>query len=59
MKKYKKHRDYGFWDLDIRLSKLSQLGDPLAKLNKGIDFELFRALLEDRLSKLPKQAIER
>jgi transposase len=38
----------------IRLSKLSLLGDPLERLNKGIDFEIFRRLLEERLSKLPK-----
>ncbi|MDR2971352.1 MAG: IS5 family transposase [Bacteroidales bacterium] len=30
------------------------LGDPLEKLNAGIDFELFRMLLEDKLSKIPK-----
>ena len=28
MKTFKKHRDYGFWDQDIRLRKLSKLGDP-------------------------------
>ena len=54
MKTFKKHRDYGFWDQDIRLSKLSQLGDPLEKLNKGIDFEIFRQILEDGLSNEPK-----
>jgi IS5 family transposase len=53
MKTFKKHRDNGFWDQDIRLSKLSQLGDPLERLNKGIDFEIFRSLLEDKLSKDP------
>jgi len=53
MKTFKKHRDYGFWDQDIRLSKLSKLGDPLEKLNKGVDFEMFRLLLEDGLSKEP------
>jgi len=54
MKKFKKHRDYGFWDQDIRLSKLSQLGDPLERLNKGINFEMFRDLLENNLIPLPK-----
>jgi len=54
VKRYKRHRDYGFWDQDIRLSKLSQLGDPLERLNEGIDFELFRDLLEDNLTKLAK-----
>jgi len=55
MKKIKRHRDYGFFDQDIRLSKLSKLGDPLEKLNKGIDFEVFRKILEEKLSKLEKR----
>jgi len=38
MKKFKKQRDYGSFDQDIRSSKLSKLGDPLVKLNKGVDF---------------------
>jgi IS5 family transposase len=54
MKLFKGHKDYGFWDQDFRLSKLSKLGDPLERLSKGIDFEMFRALLETRLSKLGK-----
>ena len=54
MKKFKKQMDYGFWDQDIRLSKLTQLGDPLEKLRIGIDFEMFRELLEDSLAKEPK-----
>jgi len=53
MKKFKRHRDYGFWDQDIRMSKLSQLGDPLEKLNEGINFEMFRSLLEDKLTAEP------
>ena len=53
-KKFKRHRDYGFWDQDIRLSKLSQLGDPLERLGKGIKFEMFREFLEENLSKEPK-----
>jgi len=54
MKTFKRHKDYGFWDQDLRLSKLSKLGDPLERLNNGIDFELFRGLLEDRLCKMAK-----
>ncbi len=54
MKSFKKHRDYGFFDQDIRLSKLSQLGDPLERLNKGIDFEMFRSLLEQKLTIVAK-----
>ena len=51
MKQFKRHRDYGFFDQDIRLSKLSQLGDPLQRLTRGIDFEIFRSLLEKHLIK--------
>ena len=54
MKKFKRHKDLGFWDQDIRLSKLSQLGDPLERLNNGIDFEMFRKMLEEKMSKQPK-----
>jgi IS5 family transposase len=54
MKKYKRYRDYGFFDQDIRLTKLSKLGDPLEKLNHGVDFEIFRSILEDKLTKLAK-----
>ena len=54
VKRYKRHRDYGFFDQDIRLSKLSQLGDPLERLNTGVDFEMFRELLETSLHKDPK-----
>jgi transposase, IS5 family len=55
-KTFKKHRDYGFFDQDIRLSKLTKLGDPLEKLSKGVDFEIFRLILEEKLSKLAKGA---
>jgi transposase, IS5 family len=54
MKSFKKQRDYGFFDQDIRLSKLTQLGDPLERLKQGIDFELFRKILEDNLIKTTK-----
>lgn len=51
MKTFKRHRDYGFFDQDIKLSKLSQLGDPLEKLKQGIDFEIFRNILGNNLGK--------
>jgi hypothetical protein len=54
MKSYKRHKDYSFWDQDIRLSKISQLGDPLEILNNRIDFEIFRHLLENRLGQASK-----
>ena len=51
-KKNKKIKKY--FDQDVRWSKLSQLGDPLEKLNNGVDFEMLRPTLEDGLSKEPK-----
>jgi hypothetical protein len=42
MKKYDRTKDYSFFDQDIRLAKLSQLGDPLEWLNQGIVFEIFK-----------------
>jgi len=51
-KEFKRHRDYGFFDQDIRLSKLTKLGDPLDKLIRGVDFEVFRFTLEEKLCKL-------
>ena len=54
MKRFKRNKDYGFFDQDTRLSKLSQLGDPLEKLNNGVDFEVFRTFLEDNLHKEAK-----
>jgi IS5 family transposase len=54
MKVFKRYRDYGFFDQDLRLTKLSKLGDPLEKLNQGIDFELFRNILENGFDKVAK-----
>ena len=38
MKRFKRHSDYGFFNQDIRLTKLSELGDSLERLNASIDF---------------------
>lgn len=54
MKAFKRHRDYGFFDQDIRLTKLSKLGNPLEKLSQCIDFELFRTVLEVGFEKVAK-----
>lgn len=53
-KKFKQHNHPGFWDIDIKLSKISSLGDPLEKLEKGVDFELFRETLDAGLTSNPK-----
>jgi len=54
MKKFKKHRDYGFFDQDIRLSKLSHFGDPLENLNHHLLFQhgnfVFRCVDENVFS---------
>jgi IS5 family transposase len=54
MKTFKRSKAIGFFDEDFRLTKLTQLGDPLARLSKGIDFELFRPLLLEKLFVEPK-----
>jgi IS5 family transposase len=51
MKSFKKHKQIGFFDEDFRIEKLIKLGDPLHRLSKGVDFELFRPLLSDNLFK--------
>src|ERR1700677_4507656 len=54
MKTFKRSKAIGFFDEDFRLEKLSKLGDPLERLSKGIDFELFRPVLLDKLHVEPK-----
>lgn len=56
MKKFKRSRALGFFDVEIRLSKLSKLGDPLERLSLGLDFELFRSYLTGQLAKIAKGA---
>ena len=53
-KEFKRHRATGLFDHDLRLSKLSKLGDPLERLAKSVDFEQFRQLLEYHLIKPTK-----
>ena len=50
MKRFKRRAAPGLFDQDLRLSKLSELGDPLERLSSGVDFEMFREILEDKLS---------
>ncbi len=53
-KRFKRHKDLGLFDQDFRLEKLTKLGDPLERLNIGVDFEIFRELLQNSLTKLAK-----
>ena len=39
-------RQIGLFDEDNRLSRLSEMGDPLEKVAKTIDFEIFRPILD-------------
>lgn len=54
MKKFKRHREFSLFDTDFRVEKLIKLGDPLHRLNDGVDFELFRPLLLEKLSREPQ-----
>ena len=54
MKQFKRSKAIGFFDEDFRLEKLTKLGDPLLRLNGGVDFEMFRSLLLDKLHLMPK-----
>lgn len=51
---FKLHRDKGFFDEEFRLSRLSKHNDPLEKLSKLIDWEIFRPELEAVFKKIPK-----
>lgn len=46
----------GFWDESLRLEKLSQLGDSLERLNKTINWEIFRPGLNKVFKKEAKGA---
>jgi hypothetical protein len=47
--KYKNTGRIGLFDKEETSSKLSKLGNPLEKLHKVIDFEIFRPELEDNM----------
>src|SRR3990170_3848736 len=51
---YKSPQPKKLFDEEFRLEKLSSQNDPLVKLKERIDFELFRHLLEETLSKEEK-----
>jgi len=44
--KYKQRGRVGLFDQDETCAKLSRLGNPLEKLHRVIDFEMFRSELE-------------
>jgi Transposase and inactivated derivatives, IS5 family len=56
MQKYKSAGNRGLFDKQENLSKLSVKGNPLERLSKVIDFEMFRDLLESRLLNVNKKS---
>lgn len=53
MRKYKTTGNTTLFDKEDMERKLTEMGDPLERLSKTVDFEMFRADLEDAL--LPKE----
>ncbi|MGH8279099.1 MAG: IS5 family transposase [Terriglobia bacterium] len=49
----------GFFDLQERYRKLSELGDPLEAINRVVDWEVFRPVLQRALKKERKSAAGR
>ncbi|KAA6322457.1 hypothetical protein EZS27_028000 [termite gut metagenome] len=49
MSKYKIRGNMGLFDTHNNKEKLSQIGNPLERLSKVVDFEMFRAELEENL----------
>jgi len=54
--KYKQSGHIGLFDKEETSTKLSKLGNPLEKLHKVIDFEIFRIELEDNMLKHDKKS---
>ena len=48
---YKQQGNIGLFDFDENMSKLNKIGNPLSKLSKAVDFEMFRETLENGLSR--------
>ena len=46
--------DRGLFDEELRLRRLTNMGDPLEKLSERIDFEIFRGKIERALEKEAK-----
>ena len=48
---------HGFFDVDERLAKISQSGDPLEALADTVDFEIFRPVLEKAVPRADQGAV--
>ena len=49
LRRMKRVRQGGLFDLPEHLKKISERGDPLEALGRALDFEVFRPVLEDAL----------
>lgn len=49
LRRMKRVRQGGLFDLPEHLKKISERGDPLEALGRAVDFEVFRSVLEDAL----------
>jgi hypothetical protein len=38
-------KQIGYFDEDRRLARLSEMGDPLEKVSRAVDWEIFRSIL--------------
>ena len=56
MRKYKTTGNTTLFDKEDTERKLTEMGDPLERLSKTIDFEMFRPELEDAL--LPQKFVD-
>ena len=54
---YKQSGEIALFDKETRSLKLSKLGNPLEKLHKVIDFEMFRGELEENMLNRDRRAI--
>jgi len=54
--RYKSVGRVGFFDKEASSEKLSKLGNPLEKLHKVIDFEMFRVALEENMLNCNKKS---
>ena len=48
----------GLFDEEFTKDRLSTIGNPLEKISKVVDFELFKELLEKSYSRLTKRAMQ-
>ena len=58
MQKYKTTGNWGLFDEQENMSKLSAKGNPLERIAKVIDFELFRESLESKLLNVHKKTMQ-